>query len=255
MTSPVPEPQPVPGDPYSQAASAAAAGGNGSTVKNVVLLPTGERQWYYSAGHGGYVNQEQPLTEQQAQAYYLRMTPSERKKLDGYYKQVGGPLGFRSAKSMWAAFVTASVNTDMTPWEILAAQSAQPLPPSTSTAGGSAGSAGPYLGPTTTTTVANEMDAKSLVNNALSQYLGRTATDAEVSAFHQKLNSELAANPNVSDPTSQHAGVNSGGTNPQQLAEDFAKSQPDYAETQAATTGLNWMVEAIRKGTGAGRMI
>ncbi len=88
----------------------------------------------------------------------------------------------------------------------------------------------------------NPADAEVLVNNSLNQYLGRDATDDERNVFLKTLNAVERKNPIVTTQTSR-----SGGTNPQQVAKEFALSQETAAEDTVNTTYMNWMAEALMK--------
>lgn len=93
----------------------------------------------------------------------------------------------------------------------------------------------------------NPADAQVLVNNSLNQYLGRDATDDERDVFLKTLNAVERKNPIVTTQTSR-----SGGTNPQQVAKEFALSQDTAAEDTANTTYMNWMAEALMKNPNEG---
>ena len=41
------------------------------------------------------------------------------------------------------------------------------------------------------------------------------------------------------------SGTRKGGSNGEVIAKEFAQSRGDYAETQAATTGMDWLTEAV----------
>lgn len=246
------------GTKYDKAADDALAGTGSDTsngVKNVVLLPTGPRQGYYSAGRGGYTDPAlQPYTETQASDYYVSMTDAERKRLNSEFNRVGKRLGYESPRSYWGALVTASINKGVTPWDISKQQGGKgPGPSGTDPKGsGPSGGSGAYTGPTSRVDLTNEFDAEALLNDALGNYLGRSATPKELANFKKLLNKTEAANPRVNTPVGQAMAVGSGGVNQQQVAEDFAKSRGNYAETQADTTLMSWMTEAL---TNKNRMV
>lgn len=224
-----------------------------SRLTNVVLLPTG--QAYYSAGKGGLANKQ--YSTDQAYAYFLNMSDDERESLQKTYDAFGKKWNFQSPKSMWGAFVQASVNTGYTPWQIMQSQAASGAqtpgtdPAGTGPSGGGGGSAG---GPFTNVSVGltNEFDARSLVDTALNNYLGRDATDRERERFWKQLNQKQAANPTVRSGVTGPGGmsdVQSGGFGAEQFAEDFAKSRKDYAETQASTTAMDLIKKALTSDT------
>ena len=86
----------------------------------------------------------------------------------------------------------------------------------------------------------NPDDAKSLVNASLQKYLGRDATDEEITEFTKALNKAERRNPIVTTKTQKSGGVGSA-----QRAEDFARSQEGAAEFLAETQYSDWFQEAI----------
>ncbi len=87
----------------------------------------------------------------------------------------------------------------------------------------------------------NPDDAKVLVDNALKQYLGRAANEEESAAFLSALNKVERQN-----PTTVGGSVQSGGTNRDLVAAEFARAQEGAAEFTAATQFTNWMLESIQ---------
>ena len=126
--------------------------------------------------------------------------------------------------------------------------------------GGSSGGGSSSGGPFTNTTVqlTNQFDARALVDSALNQYLGRDAKPKERAAFLAQLNGTEMANPQVDSGSTGPSGttrVASGGIGAAGagvLAEDFAKSRDNYAETQASTTLLSRMEKLIMGDTTGG---
>jgi hypothetical protein len=88
----------------------------------------------------------------------------------------------------------------------------------------------------------NPDDARSLVNGALQQYLGRDATPEEVAEFTKALNQAERKNPLVTTPTQRSGGVSAG-----QRAIDFARSQEGSAEFLAETQYSDWFTEVIMR--------
>lgn len=86
----------------------------------------------------------------------------------------------------------------------------------------------------------NAANAEVLVTNALKGVLGRAATDKEVKQFLRTLNREERRNPVVST-----SGGSSGGTNPELVAQEFARSRPDAAEYLANTQYTDWLQELL----------
>lgn len=96
------------------------------------------------------------------------------------------------------------------------------------------------VGPRSVVNLTNPQDAEVLVDNALTSYLGRQATEEELSEFLKTLNRQQRKNPVVVSQAGQ-----TGGVNEQLIAEEFAAARPEAAETQAATTYMGWMMDAL----------
>lgn len=98
-------------------------------------------------------------------------------------------------------------------------------------------------------TLTSATDALYLLNQAMTEYLGRQATRQELSQFVKLLNNMERDNPVVAtmdgDTTTQQ-----GGFNPATFAEQFAKSRGGSAEFQAVTTFLDAMLSAISQDQG-----
>lgn len=131
--------------------------------------------------------------------------------------------------------------------------------------GGGGGAGGASTNVTRQTSVStnltNASTAKRLLNDTLTQYLGRAATRKEQAKFLAALNAAEAANPSVStgqsvtrsttDGMNSQSNVQSnqtsaGGVDAIQEAIDYAKSRKGYAEHQVATTYMDAFVSALR---------
>lgn len=96
--------------------------------------------------------------------------------------------------------------------------------------------------------------AKGLINDVLSQMLGRAANPEELSQFTATLNAAERANPEVTTTsTTYDAGepvssstVSTGGLDRRQVMIDRAQSLPDYGAYQAATTYADALFRAIQ---------
>ena len=128
------------------------------------------------------------------------------------------------------------------------------------------GAKGPYMGTTTQTSTStdtaltNPDSAHTLASQALSAHLGRTATPEDVAAFTAILQGREKANPVVTQQTdsSHPVGGNihstaqssnrmqSGGTDPAQLADQYAQSQEGSAEYTASTQFLNAFINNLK---------
>jgi hypothetical protein len=123
--------------------------------------------------------------------------------------------------------------------------------------GGGGGGGGAKYGTTTDrSTVVPDTDpdtAKTLVNQALSTYLGKEASPEQLQRFIANLQQHESANPSVTSrttTTSPGGSVSSqkstGGINAQQYAADWARAQEGSAEYQAATTYMDAFMKAVQ---------
>jgi hypothetical protein len=98
--------------------------------------------------------------------------------------------------------------------------------------------------------------AKAIMNDRLSQALGRAARPEELSQFVQVLNSAERANPTVTtsntrydqgEAVSQSSTTSGGltGAGRSQMVLDRAQALPEYGAVQAATTYFNATVDAL----------
>lgn len=219
---------------------------------SVVLLPDREKPAGIGGalGRGFYDNRRTGIA--QAQAYYLTMTNEERKQLQGYYNAFGKLYGYTKPKSLWNDIVEASADSGITPWQAMAqiaadVQAGAIVPD----AGSGSVTGGPRAFNNQTVNLTNPEDAQILVQNALSQYLGRNATEQELAAFTKALRKEEQASPAIDQGVSGRGGtsrVTTGGVSTaqaQEMAKDFAQSRPDYAEFQASTNLLDAFIGVL----------
>lgn len=99
-------------------------------------------------------------------------------------------------------------------------------------------------GPSTTRSVSlsSESQAAAMLDQAFTSYLGRTATDEEVSTWQELLNEAQRANPTVNRVVPGGGVTNvttSGGFDPTRFAREYAQSQEGYAERYAALNFMN----------------
>lgn len=117
---------------------------------------------------------------------------------------------------------------------------------------GSGSGSGSGSGFTSTVDLTDPGTATALVDNALSQYLGRRASDKETQQFRAALRAMEMANPQTATvetvktkgkdgkpSTSTSAVVRGGDFNPQVFADEWAASQDGAGEYQAVTTFLD----------------
>jgi len=134
-----------------------------------------------------------------------------------------------------AAAYQKDTGRDVSPFEYVQMQNARRerlgLLPAQKGAGG---------GSSTVVALSNAGDARVLVDGALTQYLGRAATEEESNEFLKLLNSQERANPQVRTPSSS-----SGGVNREQIAKEFGRSRDDAAEFMANTQYMDWFMNKI----------
>ena len=94
--------------------------------------------------------------------------------------------------------------------------------------------------------------ARKLVDTALGQYLGRSATSEEQKAFLKALNVQEQAAPTMTKSTTNTSGrssststVTTGGFDPAVFAEEYAQGKEGAGEFQAATSLLDTFIKSI----------
>lgn len=95
-----------------------------------------------------------------------------------------------------------------------------------------------------TISLTSPSDALYLLNQAMTQYLGRRATEQELRDFVAALNAQERANPTTVAYEGGQA-VQSGGFNPAVFAQQFAQSQEGSAEFQATTTFMDAFLQML----------
>jgi len=104
-------------------------------------------------------------------------------------------------------------------------------------------------GPTSQVNLSSESEAGMLLDQAFTQYLGRTASDEEVKVWQELLNNAQRANPTVNTGGSNN--VTSGGFDPSRMARSYAQSQEGYAERFTALNFMSALDQALsNRGTG-----
>jgi hypothetical protein len=190
---------------------------------------------------------------EQANNLVWQFTDREKKRFDDIIEKGYGrsPNSFEERKSWWERMVgytgaySSSTGQNKSVFEVADIWANQSKPVQT---GGGRG------GPSTTiysdenVNLTNPSTARSVLDNALGGYLGRTPTQKEYKYFIGALNMAEEDAPSVSDrvvrssgginQTVTSKGKTSGGVSAQQFATEYAKSDEDYAETRLSTTGL-----------------
>ena len=127
---------------------------------------------------------------------------------------------------------------------------------------GSASNDGPYSYKDTNTKVDTQSSAAAIIDQTFQSELGRMATEDEINAFKKALNKVQAANPSSTvtsgvqtgnDRTSQT--TTTAAFDPTRFATEWAQAQPEYAETQAATTFMDLLDKAIASPNALDQMI
>lgn len=271
---------------YTNAAQVVASGGGQSGSMTPTPSNTGQQVWMGeqfrytpSNPYGQYVpmgasqaqmqareNQAMRPTmwsQDKARFAFSYLDPQMRDMTRGYAASQLGHWKFNQAteesyynkaidKSLLASRV---LGRPVSPWEIMQMGIDQNggVPGASSGGGGGGwggGGGGGGGGPTTTmqVTLTNASDAEMIVDQALTQYLGREADPKERENFWKLLNSREAANPNVTTTTPGVGTVSaqsSGGLNPQEAAKEFALSRKDAAEYMANTQYMDWLTSKI----------
>lgn len=157
---------------------------------------------------------------------------------DGYVRGIGSAVGHYENLLQGLAQYQAQTGQKTDPWEFMLYQaSVNPYNKKKPGGGGGGGSSVRSI-----VNLTNPQDAEVLLDNALAQYLGRQANDQEIRAFVKALNKSERANPVIATTGGQR-----GGMNPDLMAQEFATSRKNYAETQASTTYMGWMMDALMK--------
>lgn len=129
-------------------------------------------------------------------------------------------------------------------YDDLVAQAAAADAAASASAGGGGGYGGGGGGGNSTVNLTNYTAAKAILNAAMSQWMGRQASDSEIDQFLAQLNAQEMRNPSTVEDIGGIM-VQAGGFEPQQFAEDFVKSLDGSAEFQAATTYLDAFIAAL----------
>lgn len=122
--------------------------------------------------------------------------------------------------------------------------------------GGGGGGSSMSVVTSTSTSLTDPGSARKLVDDALSNYLGRKATSKEQANFLKALNIQEQQNPTITRQVSKTAGAggvsnttqqvtSQGGFNPSTFAEEWAASQEGAGEYQAATTLLDAFIGSL----------
>lgn len=114
---------------------------------------------------------------------------------------------------------------------------------------GGGGYGGGGGGESATIRLTSPTDARVILNQAMTQYLGRQATAEEINKFVKALNAQERANP-ITTLVDGDLMVQEGGFNPATFAEDFARSMNGSAEYRAVTGLLDALIGELDGNTG-----
>ena len=117
---------------------------------------------------------------------------------------------------------------------------------SSGSGGGGGGGAGGGPSVSTSVNLTDPMTAKTVVNQALTTYLGRKAKPQELEKFTAALHANEMANPNVTRSDGGGNSVSSGGGNSQQFAEDWARGREGSSEYLAATSFMDTFINTLK---------
>lgn len=181
-----------------------------------------------------------------AQKLVWRFTPEERALWEEYNLVDNGYIpGDAAAEGLWQnvleglAAQQAAMGEEgrMDPWEYMQMKIQRRRETEAAKGGGGGGSSTRSI-----VNLTNKQDATVLVDQALSESLGRRATSKEVNKFLSVLNKVERSNPTVVSASGQ-----SGGSNPQLVAQEFAQSREGAAEFTASSSYMDWMMESLTK--------
>jgi hypothetical protein len=201
------------------------------------------------------------MSVQQAQMEFDRFDPMQAKEWGELTRQYVGYKNVPSLerqRSMWnqmiglAGAASSAWGRNVSPWEML--RSGVERSPARQQGQGR------YTGPVTVTdtsrvvNLSNPSEARSFLDGALANYLGRAPSPKEYQTFTKALNAAQEAEPEITrSVTTTTPGRatqtrtsdvrREGGIVPGQYATEWAKSQEGVAETQAGTTLLNAFLE------------
>jgi len=185
-----------------------------------------------------YGGSKTPVAEQNVQADFAKFIP----QLYSFQSQWGSKIGITDYMR-YTQFHGGYLNPDGTP------------------KAGSGGAGGGGGGPSHTVStqesvnLSNPENARSFLDSALGQHLGRKPTLEEYKTFKNALNADERRNPSetisVNDSSSGRSNtktMSTGGTSSQQFADEYAAGQEGAAEYQVATKYLDVFQKAITGG-------
>lgn len=197
-----------------------------------------------------------------AKKMYANLQPDQFKfiadRMNQYYGEgrwsLSGGAGKAGVKGFWEEAVdisraTANLGEPIPVFQafdqILANAAAAGLGAAGATSGGAGGGGGggaPQI--TKTVNLTDPGTAETLVDQALQQYLGRRASETEITEFRKALRKAERKSPNEVDIEGDTQ-ITKGGFNPATFAQQYAEGMEGAAEYQAATTFLDSFIGAL----------
>lgn len=199
------------------------------------------------------------LAQDEAQGMYYKWDAKTKNKFLSQLSLAGydtGNLKDAQLASLWAGYVEVAGNYSragkwVSPWEVIGKDIAQR----------EVAAATPKTVTQTSKSynLSTAEDAHAIFQDAAQTLLGRDPTKAEISRFKGVLNKYEQANPTVTTTTSNYLGsdlqsqssTSEGGVSAAaqgMMAQEEAKKNPEYGAYQAATNGMNWLMEMIGGG-------
>lgn len=211
-----------------------AGGGKAKTVDNVMALSQVQQQYY--------------TWDQKTKDKFLSQLAFTGRDVTG--------LADAQIAALWGAYAQQAgmyyaAGQKLTPWDILAKDMQQRerfmKTPRT------------VKQTSTDIQTSTAQDAHAIFLQAAQSLLGRDPTKSEIKSFQAQLNAYEAANPRTTTTTSQYLGdqlqsqsqTTSGGVTAEArglLAMEDVKKDPEYGAYQAATSGMNWLMEMVNGG-------
>jgi len=179
-------------------------------------------------------------------SYYKRFHEDDKKRMvalmDKYYGQ--DKWDATKIPALWQQGVLGAATAyargeKITPWDALSGFIDKAL--KSGTAPSSSGSGSTFR---TDYNLSSESDARTLVDNALSQHLGRKATAKEQDVFYSALLKAEKANPSTMRQ-SKSGSTTTQGLNKEKFADEYAASQQGAGEYAAATTYLDTFLQSL----------
>lgn len=230
---------------------------------------TGNERWAYMGRDPG-TNLDQLVRVEDARYMFYTLDDSSRRKVwaaaDAWYGK--GTWKPSWLPKLWERAINVSANAlaysnakvdPITAFKMVIQSGGGPDTQS-SGGGGGGGGGGGYGGGggtstavSTSTTLTNATDAQVILDNALTNYLGRKATKQEQDQFVKALNKKEAKNPTITTQTVTAAGgktqqqtASAGGFNPSTFADKYAQGMEGSAEYQAATSVMDSFISALK---------